>query len=473
MSVRIVKRNGESVEFLKEKVDRVVSLALGETNETIEWSQYERLLDDVCAEVKDGMSVEDVSNLIEKMMMKYGLYETSKRFILFRAERTSARNKPHPYKYLSREFLSKYKHLDEPFNFEIGKFTYLRTYSRSIPEEKRREYWWETVARVVDYNVGLAKWKTELDAKNEAEKLFDNIYNLRQFPSGRALFSGGTKTSYTNPISQFNCSFKVFDTFDIVREMTYLLMLGVGFGFSVEKQYVEHLPPVRGDIRVLHKEYSPVSKSSRKEATEFYIDDDIMEITVGDSKFGWSNALDLFIKSFYQLDFAHIKVLVINYDNIRPFNEPLKTFGGFASGHTALQTMIDKIYHVITKNNKGKKRLKPIECMDIANIVAEGIVVGGTRRSAESSMISHDDKETQEAKMNLYTQDENGNWVVNQEIIHRMMSNNNTAYWFKPTYEELKERFKIIKHSAENNFFNMEAAVKRRPVAKGTNPLTV
>ena len=68
MSVRIVKRNGESVEFLKEKVDRVVSLALGETSESIEWNQYEKLLDDVCAEVKDGMSVEDVSNQIEKMM---------------------------------------------------------------------------------------------------------------------------------------------------------------------------------------------------------------------------------------------------------------------------------------------------------------------------------------------------------------------------------------------------------------------
>jgi hypothetical protein len=36
--------------------------------------------------------------------------------------------------------------------------------------------------------------------------------------------------------------------------------------------------------------------------------------------------------------------------------------------------------------------------------------------------------------------------------------------------EELKKRFETIKNSAEGNFFNMEAAVKRKEDAKGTNP---
>jgi ribonucleoside-diphosphate reductase alpha chain/ribonucleoside-triphosphate reductase len=306
----------------------------------------------------------------------------------------------------------------------------------------------------------------------EAEQLFDNIYNLRQFPSGIALFSAGTPTSYTNPISQYNCSFAVFDNFDIIKDIAYLLMLGVGFGFSVERQYVDLLPKVRGDIKVVHKSYDPYPKNMRKEATEFNITDDIMEIIVGDSKIGWSNALDLFVKVFYQLDYIHVNAIIINYDNVRQFNEPLKTFGGFASGHSALQTMIEKISKVLLKENQSKKKLKPIECMDIANIIAEGIVVGGTRRSAESCLASHDDKETQEAKMNLYTQDENGNWVVDKDILHRMMSNNSTAYWGKPSKDELKQRFEIIKRSAENNFFNMESARKRKPNVKGTNPLT-
>jgi ribonucleoside-diphosphate reductase alpha chain/ribonucleoside-triphosphate reductase len=168
-----------------------------------------------------------------------------------------------------------------------------------------------------------------------------------------------------------------------------------------------------------------------------------------------------------------VNAIIVNYNNVRPFNEPLKTFGGFASGHTALQTMIDKISKVLLKENETKKKLKPIDCMDIANIIAEGIVVGGTRRSAESCLVSHDDKETQEAKLKLYTQDDDNNWVVDQNILHRMMSNNSTAYWSKPSYEELKLRFEIIKRSAENNFFNMESATKRKLNVKGTNPLTL
>jgi len=473
MSVMIVKRNGNKVEFQKEKVDRVISLALGETNETIEWNKYNEMLDEVCVEVKDGNSVEDIQNEIEKMMMKYGLYETSKKFILYRAERNRVRDKAKKgkYKYLNDEFLNKYKHI-EPFKTEIGKFTFLRTYARILPKEGRRETWQEVVARTVDFNVGLAKWKTENQGRDEAEKLFDNIFYLRQFPSGRALFSAGEKPSYMNPISQFNCSFAVFDNFDIVKDAMYLLMLGVGFGFSVEEQYVEMLPKVRGDVKVVHRSYLPVDSKLRKETTEYTIDGDIMEIIVADSKIGWSSAVDYLLKVHYSIEFAQVNAVIINYNNVRPFNEPLKTFGGFASGHTALQTMIEKIDKVLKSNNTGKKKLRPIDCMDIIDITAEGIVVGGTRRSACATLISESDKDTQNAKQRLYTQDDSGNWIIDDSILHRQMSNNSTSFWKKPSYEDLKQRFEIIKQSAENNFFNLEAASKRKPNVKGTNPLT-
>lgn len=467
----IVKRNGDVVDFKKSAIERVVGLAMGETDENIKWQDYENMIDAICETIKDGDSVEQVSNTIERKMMEFGLYNTAKRYILYRAEREHNREKKSNYKYLSNKFLSKYKHLD-PFKTEIGKFTYLRTYSRLLPEEKRREKYWETVARVVDFNIGLAKWKTDEQARIEAEMMFDNIFNLKQFPSGRAMFSAGEKPSYQNPISQYNCSFAVFDNFDILKDATYLLMLGVGFGFSVENQYVDLLPNVKGKLQIIHKSYSPIDRTMRKESTEFNIAGDIMEIVVGDSKLGWANAVDLFIKAHYLIDFRHVKTVIVNYNNVRPFNEPLKTFGGFASGHTALQTILEKMTKVLSRENENGKFLKPIDCMDLIDIIAEGIVVGGTRRSACATLISEDDKDTQNAKQKLYTQDGNGNWVIDQGIIHRQMSNNSTAFWSKPSYEDLKERFEIIRHSAENNFFNLESARKRKPNVKGTNPLT-
>ena len=57
-------------------------------------------------------------------------------------------------KFLSKEFLSKYPSHPAHLN-QLGLFTFYRTYSRFLPELRRRETWKETVARAVEYNIGL------------------------------------------------------------------------------------------------------------------------------------------------------------------------------------------------------------------------------------------------------------------------------------------------------------------------------
>ena len=84
--------------------------------------------------------------------------------------------------------------------------------------------------------------------------------------------------------------------------------------------------------------------------------------------------------------------------------------------------------------------------------------------------VDEDDQETVNAKRDLYIQDDRGQWVANQEILHRAMSNNSVAYYKKPTFESLHKRFDIIRYSAEGNFYNMEAAKKRKPNVKISNP---
>lgn len=275
---------------------------------------------------------------------------------------------------LDDSFIEKYKSIEPPMT-ELGKFVYYRTYSRYLPEKGRREFWWETCRRAVEHNCSLVP----TTSKEEAEKLFDNMFNLRQFLSGRTLWSGGTKTSKTNPISQYNCSGLVIEDFDAYKDICYLLMLGVGVGFSVEKQYIDKLPKVRGNVQVIHQQYEPVAKKARKEATEFNTTADVMEIVVGDSKLGWANAVDTLIKVFYAIDYSHINFVMINYNSVRPAGEALKTFGGTASGHSALKTILDKIAKIMVKDNAGLKKLRSIEAMDLANAIAEGIVVGGKR----------------------------------------------------------------------------------------------
>ena len=124
---------------------------------------------------------------------------------------------------------------------------------------------------------------------------------------------------------------------------------------------------------------------------------------------------------------SKIKTVILNYDNVRERGEKLMTFGGTASGHASMKNMFTKINRVVEKaatRDAGERiKLRPIDCMDIANIIGENVVVGGVRRTAEIVLIDADDKECIEAKSNLYKKvDEK--WVIDQEIAHRQMSNN-------------------------------------------------
>src|SRR5690554_7488922 len=68
----------------------------------------------------------------------------------------------------------------------------------------------------------------------EAEELFDNIFNLRQFLSGRTHWVGGadTKVAEKFPLANFNCSFIEITKWNDLAELFYLLLVGTGVGLD-------------------------------------------------------------------------------------------------------------------------------------------------------------------------------------------------------------------------------------------------
>lgn len=193
-------------------------------------------------------------------------------------------------KYLTREFLSNYKNKKVPFG-QLGLIVYLRTYSRFIPELKRREHWWETCFRVVEYSLSLVPERSRTyfsfeDKQKEAEELFDNIFNLNLFPSGRTLFVGGTEAVKLYPSANFNCSFTVVDSIKSFVDAMYLLLLGCGVGYSIEEQYVSKLPKFNKEVKVNHLSYKFVDKKDRLEFSIGNTINNELTIIVGDSKEG-------------------------------------------------------------------------------------------------------------------------------------------------------------------------------------------
>ena len=470
MSVRIVKLDGSRVEYSGDKIKNAIRRAMTEgegVNEEVVDLIESEIREEVNNEFHVGeFTVEMISDMCEDKLLDKGFVKSGKRYIEYRLKHNEKRDKKQKFTMLSDEFLSKYKHLPEPFPTVMSHFTYLRTYSRFLPEEKRREKWFETVCRVVEYNTTLAP-----TSKQEAEELFDNIFNLRQFPSGRSLWVANTEVSKKYPMANYNCAFAIFDNFKVLSEGFYLLLVGAGMGFRVLPSDIEKLPQVRNNINIVHKYYDGVPKGFRKEYTELEFVDDTAVLTIADSKESWVRALEWFLELHYNPMYRDINHIQINYDNIRPAGEVLKTFGGYASGYQSMYKMFMKIEKVIKKSkgvNGNKTKLTPIDGVDMANIVGENVVSGGVRRTAEIILFDQNDKDMVNAKTNLYKL-ESGKWVVDNDIIHRQMSNNSIIYYSKPTREQLHWQIQTMRYSGEPAWVNAESANKRRPNFNGVN----
>lgn len=485
--IRVIKRDNREVEFEESKIIKAVAKAAADVYGKIDLEYAEKIsrqVIELIAAEYEVIEVEEIQDLVELALMKVD-GKVAKSYILYRNERKKHR-KAYPYEFIKPETISKYKHLPDPFTTELGKIVYYRTYSRPVESENRRENWWETVARVVEYSSFLEKEAlsrtrpvTSHDVarlQKEADELFDAIFNLKLFPSGRSLWVANTLSSKMYPLSNFNCSFVTIDAFKKFSEIFSVLMLGTGAGLSVEKQYINKLPKVNTKIEIIHKDIKRVVKSARKEYSELkQMAENVVEIVVGDSKFAWSTALDFYFQIITQKQYKDIEFIIVNYDNVRPAGERLKTFGGYASGEQAIKQMFEKINKlVVSKRDSGQwYKIKPIDALDIATIIAENVISGGVRRSSEIVFCDPDDKEVIEAKNNLYMKNENDEWVTNNDLIHRSLSNNTILYKKRPTRQQLSQQFQSMRFSGEPGFGNLEEMQRRRPDAQGGNPLTI
>lgn len=466
--MNITKRDGQIVEFDLDKIINAVHRACLEVDPNTSRSFAEEVAIEVSFEAEQAelVTVEKIQDWVEESLLQRDL-KMAKTYILYRNMKDKNRGNKKKYKLLSDEFLSKYKHRPSPLN-DLGNFVFYRTYSRFLPEEERREYWWETLARAIDYNCSLSKHTT----REEAEELYDNAFNLKQQLSGRTLYTGNTQASNLYPLSNFNCSNVVIDKIDAMVDLFYVLMVGTGVGASIQAEYTDNLPPFRTDINLYHEEWEFTPKPFREEITGAEVNGDTMRIIIGDSKEGFMEALRLYLNILTNNSYRTVKNVIVNYNFIRPKGERLVTFGGTASGYENMKNMLFKIHKVVTsqKNGEKKVRLRKIDILDILNIIGQNVVSGGVRRTAELLLIDRDDVESKLAKENLYKMNELGKWVMNEVIAHRSVSNNSVIYETKPTREELHEHIKMMRYSGEPGMINAEAARRRRPNFKGVNP---
>lgn len=212
-------------------------------------------------------------------------------------------------------------------------FIHLSRYARWLPEENRRETWEETVERYIKF----LRQKTDscsIDHDTIFNSLRHSILQLEVMPSMRCLMTAGPALERDN-ICGYNCSYLPIDHPRAFDETLYILMCGVGVGFSVERQFINKLP----------------------EVNEHFEDSDTV-IMVSDSKAGWARAYRELISMLYVGQIPKWDI-----SRLRPAGAPLKTFGGRSSGPDPL---IDLFIFTIDKfRTARRRRFTSLECHDL------------------------------------------------------------------------------------------------------------
>lgn len=279
------------------------------------------------------------------------------------------------------------------FNTPLQLFQFFDKYSRYNYDLGRRETWIESIDRVISFLHDLAD--DGLD-HTVYEELRLGMLNMQVMPSMRLLAMAGP-AAHRNNISIYNCSFLGVDDIAAFGEALLISMNGCGVGYSVERKFVDKLPP-------LPKELTRSGKA-------FIIPDDTE---------GWQAAVNYQIERFYDGE-----IIDFDYSHIRPAGSVLRVKGGRASGPQPLQDTLDFIEEVFLAHyncgylNPGITQLSPIDVHDIMCAVGNAAVSGGVRRTAMISLFDMDDERMLKAKSghyNPYRYNANNSVVWDHEI---------------------------------------------------------
>lgn len=275
----------------------------------------------------------------------------------------------------------------------LGYITYKRTYSRRL-DENNLNYQTEEFNQTIDRVITACRTQLKVEFTNEEELRLKEIFlKLKGSVAGRFLWQLGTKTvDKLGLMSLQNCAGTVVDS---IRAFTWTmdaLMLGSGVGYNIQREYVYQLPKVK-KVKIVRQDTNDA------------------DFIVPDSREGWIELLDKVLRAHFKTGkgFSYSTICV------RGKGAPIKSFGGVASGAEELCWGMEQISNVL--NARAGKKIRPIDALDIMNIIGFIVVAGNVRRSAQLALGDMDDLQFLNAK----------NWSQGSIPNWRAMSNNSVV----------------------------------------------
>lgn len=273
----------------------------------------------------------------------------------------------------------------------LSDITAFRTYAKYIQHLGRRETLEETINR--NMTMHLDRFPK---LSKDIVKAYTRVHDLKAMPSMRALqFSGDAVLK--NNARQYNCSFAHIKDVEIFSEIMFLLLSGVGVGYSVQKRHTSQLPKV----------------TLPREEGKYVVHDSII---------GWADSFNALFQAYF---YGRIRP-VFDLTPVRPKGSYLVTTGARAPGPEPLRKALEEVEKRL-KEALGRQ-LNPIELHDIICIMSDAVLAGGIRRAALIALFDRDDTEMLRCK--------SGDWWVKHP--YRARANNSAIL---PTQEVTKDEF--------------------------------
>lgn len=362
---RVIKRNGDIVDFDIEKPIAAMGAALNAVGEYDSNGRLRLLLTDELKRFPtNSLHIEEIQDVCEKILLGAGHFRAGRAFIRYRDERNRLR---------------------ADATTGISEYIYNSKYRGPHDLD-----WSETVNRTKAMH--LRKFEdTYVDHKmlwEHIENDFNLVEEMKVLPSMRSLQFGGYPIE-SNNARMFNCSYCPIASFDFFYYLYFLLLSGCGVGYSVEPEYIDKLP---------------VLKSPNLETIRNHLVDDSIQ--------GWAAALLALLDSYRHGEWY----IEFDYSSIRPLGSSISS-GGNAPGHTPLKKALERIREIM--DGAIGRKLRSFELHRMCCIVADSVLSGGIRRSSMICLFDADDDEMFNCKR--------GNWW--NKYPELAMANNSAHYW--------------------------------------------
>lgn len=382
--ITVIKRDNTEEDF---DISKIKNAILKSCNPSSDYTDIDDIVKNInniilAKQLPIRISIEDIQDIVENSMMKFGMYNEVKSYIIYRNDRRVKRNK---YGY----DVSKINENKTPkFVNDYGYIVFKRTYARVIDDNTTEEFQ-DMVMRIL---TGCQMQLKCNFTNKELSRLFDYMMDFKGLPAGRFLWQLGSPTvDYLGLMSLQNCAFTIIDSIESFTWAFDTLLLGTGVGVNIQRKHINKLPPVLKNS---------VSISRKDDSSALFI--------VPDTREGWVELLEKVLNAYFVNgnSFTYSTVL------IRSKGTPLKRFGGVAAGPEPLCNCISLICKVL--DNANGRNLTSVEVLDVVTIIGQCVSNGAIRRSAIITLGDHDDIEFLRCK----------DWNTNNIPNHRAMSNN-------------------------------------------------